>query len=225
MKKESEQEDKSNEKPPGPLAVVTSYRYFDDITVFSTIDLGSGQVVGSRPPSICARRFPTDEFDEAQELAREKSDEVKQLYERFGEQITCLSAVQPVHRQGRPEGQPRRASELSRRQARPELSAPAGQPDDTQGRGSAPEPPETRAQSARRTAPAAPNENRIDTRLLACRSACCFVTRCAGAFLVLVLLRRCHPRRCAQRFFRPDAADPPAQEVTAEFLFSESGGA
>ena len=38
------------------------------------------------------------EFDEAKELAREKSDEVKQLYERFGKELTRLPAVQPVHR-------------------------------------------------------------------------------------------------------------------------------
>ncbi len=29
----------------GPLALVTSYRYFDDITVFATVDLGAGRVV------------------------------------------------------------------------------------------------------------------------------------------------------------------------------------
>ena len=36
---------------------------------------------------------------------------------------------------------------------------------------------------------------------------------------------RAHRRAAsAQRFFRQTLADPPAQEVTAEFLFSESGG-
>src|SRR5262249_40204717 len=29
----------------GPLAIVTSYCYFDDVTVFSTIDLGTGRVI------------------------------------------------------------------------------------------------------------------------------------------------------------------------------------
>ena len=60
-------------KAPGPLAVVTWYRYFDDITVFSTVDLGTGKVVAveavaasahaafratnsKRPRSLLARR-------------------------------------------------------------------------------------------------------------------------------------------------------------------------
>ncbi len=32
-------------RPRGPLAIVTSYRYFDDITVFSTVDLATNRVV------------------------------------------------------------------------------------------------------------------------------------------------------------------------------------
>ena len=32
----------------GPLALVTSYRYFDDITVFATVDLGAGRIVNLR---------------------------------------------------------------------------------------------------------------------------------------------------------------------------------
>ena len=45
----------------------------------------------------------------------------------------------------------------------------------------------------------------------------------AGAFAVLLLLYGASPA-FAQQFFRQTLADPPAQEVTAEFLFSESGG-
>jgi hypothetical protein len=67
--------------------VVTSYRYFDDITVFSVIDLGTGRVVDVQAVRHLHTPLSDDEFDEAQSLAREKSDEVKQLYERFGEQI------------------------------------------------------------------------------------------------------------------------------------------
>src|SRR4051812_8661497 len=36
---------KKRGRAPGPLAVVTSYRYFDDITVFATVDIGTGRVV------------------------------------------------------------------------------------------------------------------------------------------------------------------------------------
>jgi hypothetical protein len=74
-------------KSKGPLAVVTSYRYFDDITVFSTIDLGTGRVVNVEAAQHLRTPLSEAEFEEAKELAREKSDEVKQLYERFGKQI------------------------------------------------------------------------------------------------------------------------------------------
>src|ERR1700757_263839 len=44
--------------------------------------------------------------------------------------------------------------------------------------------------------------------------------------LALGLLSVWSPPATAQRFFRaPTLADPPSQEVTAEFLVSESGGA
>ncbi len=45
----------------------------------------------------------------------------------------------------------------------------------------------------------------------------------AGALAVLLVLEAAAPAS-AQRFFRENLPDPPAQEVTAEFLFSESGG-
>jgi len=74
-------------KAPGPRAVVTSYRYFDDITVFSTIDLESGRVVDVQ----AAQHFPTPlsdaEFEMAVVVARDKSEEVKKLYEQFGDQL------------------------------------------------------------------------------------------------------------------------------------------
>ena len=47
-------------KPANPRAVVTSYRYFDDLTVFSTIDLGTGKVVEvAGRPAHPARRSRT----------------------------------------------------------------------------------------------------------------------------------------------------------------------
>jgi hypothetical protein len=45
----------------------------------------------------------------------------------------------------------------------------------------------------------------------------------AGALAVFLVLEAAAPA-FAQRFFRDSLPDPPAQEVTAEFLFSESGG-
>ena len=80
---------KPGDKPPGPLAVVTWYRYFDDITVFSTVDLGKRQVVAVEALQHVRTPLSNDEFTEAQELARENSDEVKQLHERFGKQLTA----------------------------------------------------------------------------------------------------------------------------------------
>jgi hypothetical protein len=93
-KKENEK-GKEDEKPkakgiaPGPLAVVTWYRYFDDITVFSTVDLSKAKVVSVEAVQHLRTPLSDSEFEEAQELAREKSDEVKQLYERFGKQLSA----------------------------------------------------------------------------------------------------------------------------------------
>jgi hypothetical protein len=74
---------------PGPLAVVTWYRYFDDITVYSTVDLGKAKVVAVEAVQHLRTPLSNSEFEEAQELARETSDEVKQLYERFGKQLSA----------------------------------------------------------------------------------------------------------------------------------------
>jgi len=80
---------KGKDRAPGPLAVVTWYRYFDDITVFSTVDLGTGKVVTLEAAQHLRTPLSNSEFEEAQELAREKSDEVKQLYERFGKELSA----------------------------------------------------------------------------------------------------------------------------------------
>jgi hypothetical protein len=71
----------------GPRAVVTSYRYFDDITVFSTVDLATGRIVNVEAAQHLRTPLSDAEFEEAKELAREKSDEVKRLYERFGKEL------------------------------------------------------------------------------------------------------------------------------------------
>jgi hypothetical protein len=93
-REEEKEKEKEKEKPrekakgAGPLAIVTSYRYFDDITVFSTIDLGTGRVVKVEAAQHLRTPLSDAEFDEARDLAREQSDEVKQLYERFGNQVS-----------------------------------------------------------------------------------------------------------------------------------------
>jgi hypothetical protein len=88
-KGKNDEKEKGNEKLPGTLAVVTWYRYFDDITVFSTVDLSKGKVVAVEAIQHLRTPMSTDEFEEAQELAREKSDEVKQLFERFGKELSA----------------------------------------------------------------------------------------------------------------------------------------
>lgn len=72
----------------GPLAIVTSYRYFDDITVFSTVDLATNRVVRVEAAQHLRTPLSQTEFEEATEMAREKSAVVKQLYERYGDQLS-----------------------------------------------------------------------------------------------------------------------------------------
>jgi hypothetical protein len=69
-------------------AVVTSYRYFDDLTVFSTIDLETGKIVDVQAVQHLPTPLSDGEYEEAIGLAREGSDEVRRLYERFGDQLT-----------------------------------------------------------------------------------------------------------------------------------------
>jgi hypothetical protein len=75
-------------KKQGPRAVVTSYRYFDDLTMFSTIDLDTGKVVDVQAAEHMPTPLSDGEYEDAIDLAREKSDEVKRLYERFGKELT-----------------------------------------------------------------------------------------------------------------------------------------
>src|SRR5439155_22281965 len=72
----------------GPRAVVTSYRYFDDITVYSTIDLKTGRVVDVQAVQHIRTPLSDAEYEEAQAMARAKSDEVKKLSEQYGDQLT-----------------------------------------------------------------------------------------------------------------------------------------
>ena len=120
-------------RPPDPRAVVTSYRYFDDITVFSTIDLSTGKVVEVQAAQHIPTPLSDGEYEEAIDLARERSDEVKRLYERFGDQLTVYPQFSQFTVKDDPAAPSRRPPELPRRQARPELSPAAGRPDDARG--------------------------------------------------------------------------------------------
>jgi hypothetical protein len=75
-------------RKPGPRAVVTSYRYFDDLTVFSTIDLETGKVVDVQAAEHIPTPLSDGEYEESIELAREKGEEVQKLYDRFGKELT-----------------------------------------------------------------------------------------------------------------------------------------
>ena len=108
-------------------AVVTSYRYFDDLTVFSTIDLNTGKVVEVQAAQHMPTPLSDGEYEEAIALGREKSDEVKRLYERFGDQLT----VYPQFSQFTVKDDPRRhrVVHLNYRVGKRDLSYPRPQVD------------------------------------------------------------------------------------------------
>ncbi len=119
--------EKEKPKGKGPRAVVTSYRYFDDITFFSIIDLGTGRVVDVQAVQHLHTALSDDEFEDAQAIALAKSDEVKRLYERFGEEIR----VDPQFSQFNLKDDPRvhRVVHLTYRVGKRELSYPRPQVD------------------------------------------------------------------------------------------------
>jgi hypothetical protein len=119
--------EKDTETVSGPRAVVTSYRYFDDITVFSTVDLKTNRVVKVDAAQHLRTPLSQNEFDLAQEMARDKSAEVKQLYERFGDQLS----VYPQFSQFTVKDDPRvhRVVHLTYRVGKRDLSYPRPQVD------------------------------------------------------------------------------------------------
>ncbi|MFI5455431.1 MAG: hypothetical protein ACHRXM_08255 [Isosphaerales bacterium] len=125
QEKEGEEKQEEKEKRAGPLAIVTSYRYFDDITVFSTINLGTGRVVKVEAAQHLRTPLSDTEFEEARDLAREKSNEVKRLYERFGDQLS----VYPQFSQFNVKDDPRinRVVHLTYRLGKRDLSYPRPQ--------------------------------------------------------------------------------------------------
>ncbi|MGO9470851.1 MAG: hypothetical protein ACLQIB_23950 [Isosphaeraceae bacterium] len=112
---------------PGPRALVTSYRYFDDITIFSTIDLATGKVVDVQAAQHIRTPLSEPEFVEAQALARERTDVVKQLYEKYGDSVS----VYPQFSQYTRNDDPRihRVVHLTYRVGKRDLSYPRPQVD------------------------------------------------------------------------------------------------
>jgi hypothetical protein len=137
-------------KTPNPRAVVTSYRYFDDLTVFSTIDLSTGKIIEIQAAQHIPTPLSDGEYEEAIELGRDKSDEVKRLYERFGDQLT----VYPQFSQFTVKDDPRRhrVVHLNYRVGKRDLSYPRPQVDLTTREVVIPAPePEPKAPARRRT--------------------------------------------------------------------------
>jgi hypothetical protein len=112
-----------------PLAVVTTYRYFDDTTVFSTIDLATGKVTQVQSARHIHTALSDAEFEDAKTLARTRSDEVGRLYERFGDKLD----VYPQFSQFRVKGEDRlhRVVHLNYRVGTRDLSYPRPQVDMT----------------------------------------------------------------------------------------------
>jgi hypothetical protein len=125
--KEREAAKGDDARSKGQRAVVTTYRYFDDLTVFSTVDLTTGKVVDVQASQHIPTPLSDGEYGEAIELAREKSDEVKRLYERFGDQLT----VYPQFSQFTAKDDPRRhrVVHLNYRVGKRDLSYPRPQVD------------------------------------------------------------------------------------------------
>jgi hypothetical protein len=132
--------EKDTETVSGPRAVVTSYRYFDDITVFSTVDLKTNRVVKVEAAQHLRTPLSQSEFEDAQEMARDKSAEVKQLYERFGDQLS----VYPQFSQFTVKDDPRvhRVVHLTYRVGKRDLSYPRPQVDLTLREIETPSPPQ-----------------------------------------------------------------------------------
>jgi hypothetical protein len=125
--KEREAAKGDDTRSKGQRAVVTTYRYFDDLTVFSTVDLTTGKVMDVQASQHIPTPLSDGEYGEAIELAREKSDEVKRLYERFGDQLT----VYPQFSQFTAKDDPRRhrVVHLNYRVGKRDLSYPRPQVD------------------------------------------------------------------------------------------------
>jgi hypothetical protein len=122
----------------GPLALVTSYRYDDDTTFFWTVNLGTGQVVRSEAAQHLRTPLSDEEYEEAKALAKEKSDEVKALYQKFGQKLGVAPQFSQFAIKG--EAKLHRVVHLTYRIGTKELSYPRPRVDLTTRQVTTPEP-------------------------------------------------------------------------------------
>ncbi len=103
-------------------AVVTIYRYEDDSTVYSVVDLASGRVVDTQSARHMRTPLSDGEYQFAQNLANEKVAEVRDLRKRYGPRLE----VYPQFSQYTPDGEDRvhRVVHLLYRVDKRDLSAP-----------------------------------------------------------------------------------------------------
>ena len=78
-------------KEPPTKAVVTTYRYLDDTTIYSTVDLATGRTVDVSTAQHIQTPLSDGEFEAAKALAREESEEVKALHDRFGKRLSTYA--------------------------------------------------------------------------------------------------------------------------------------
>ena len=109
------------DEPPA-RAVVTSYRYLDDTTIYATVDLATGQTIDVKAVQHMQTPLSDGEYESAKALARERSDDVKALYTQFGDRVE----VYPQFSQYTPDGETRvhRVVHLLYRIDKHDLSAP-----------------------------------------------------------------------------------------------------
>ena len=103
-------------------AVVTIYRYEDDSTVYSVVDLASGRVVDSQSSRHVRTPLSDGEYKYAQDLAAERVTEVRELRQKFGTRLETYAQFS----QFIPEGEDRvhRVIHILYRVDKRDLSAP-----------------------------------------------------------------------------------------------------
>lgn len=113
----------------GPLALVTSYRYFDDITVFATVDLGAGRIVNLEAAQHLRTALSDEEYEEGQGPGERAQRAGQGALPEVRRQALWQPPVQSVHRQGRSEDPPRDSPDLQGRYQGSELSQANRRPD------------------------------------------------------------------------------------------------
>jgi hypothetical protein len=121
--KEGPKPDAKADAPEAPArAVVTSYRYLDDTTIYATVDLATGKTIDVKTVQHMQTPLSDGEFQAAKALARERSDDVKALYQQFGDRVEAYCQFS----QYTPDGEQRvhRVVHMLYRIDRRDLSAP-----------------------------------------------------------------------------------------------------